>query len=122
MYKYLVVEEGEGEGCDYSIGCNQRWNVIDSHLPLEEFKKKAIAFAIFGGDANGNLETHGMSDENIVSDLRIVQLDNTTLHFVDMYEEREKLELESTNRIEEENKELRRRQYEKLRSEFGENT
>ena len=33
---YLVAERGYGEGCDYTIGCNQRWSIEEFDGNLEE--------------------------------------------------------------------------------------
>ena len=36
MNQYLICETGYGDGCDYTIGCNQRWRIEDFDGNLEE--------------------------------------------------------------------------------------
>ena len=37
MPKYLVVMKGEGEGCDYTIGCNMLYKIVESERCLSDF-------------------------------------------------------------------------------------
>jgi hypothetical protein len=30
MKRYILLERGNGEGCDYTIGCNQRWTIFEA--------------------------------------------------------------------------------------------
>jgi len=36
---YLVAERGYGDGCDYTIGCNQRWEIQEFDGDLEAATK-----------------------------------------------------------------------------------
>ena len=38
----IVVMSGEGEGCDYTIGCNLRIDYIDDHIDNEKYLDELI--------------------------------------------------------------------------------
>jgi len=40
--KYLVLLEGVGEGCDYTIGCNKNWEEMDLSDDIKEAKTQAV--------------------------------------------------------------------------------
>lgn len=49
--KYLVLETGFGEGCDYTIGCNMRWDVVElDACTIEEAHAYFTRCALYGGD------------------------------------------------------------------------
>ena len=49
MKRYILLERNEGEGCDYTIGCNQRWSFFRA-----ESKEKAIEHVIGAKPTNGD--------------------------------------------------------------------
>ncbi len=117
--KYLILEKGFGEGCDYSIGCNQRWKLVESDLPFEQFKHQTIKYALFGGDTCADLSQYtGCSDE--IDKLVIVEL--PSFYEVDLDRERsnykeifQAAELQAAL-------EHKRKVYERLKEELGEVT
>ncbi len=40
MAYYIVIMKGEGEGCDYTIGCNMKYKFVDSNLSLADLAVK----------------------------------------------------------------------------------
>jgi hypothetical protein len=47
MPKFLVVRKGEGEGCDYTIGCNMEYHIIEC-ASLEEAIRQSVDLCVFG--------------------------------------------------------------------------
>jgi hypothetical protein len=39
---YIFLLNGSGCGCDYTIGCNQTWKIVDSPIPLTEERIQEI--------------------------------------------------------------------------------
>ncbi len=116
--KYLVLEKGEGQGCDYTIGCNQRWKIIESDLPYEQFRNRCVKYAVFGGDANANPKDYtGVCTDNKIVELHIIEL--PTLLTTDMeyaYSFYESIINEGKVGDEQQRK---RELYRKLKAEFG---
>lgn len=116
--KYLILEKGEGYGCDYTIGCNQRWKVVESDLPYEEFKNRCVKYALFGGDADANWEDYSeISDEQSVVELHILQISDIST--VDLDEEKDYYRKLFNERLQEILREEKIREYHKLKSELN---
>ena len=116
--QYLILEKGNGHGCDYTIGCNQRWKVVESDLPYEQFKYRCIKYALFGGDADANWEDYcGLCDENQVAELHIIEL--PTLLTVDLEAAREYFNNIYSEETKQALKEDKLKQFYKLKEELG---
>ena len=66
---YFLLIQGSGNGCDYTIGCNQTWKIIDSPKPLTEERLQDIMVE--------TCEYYG--DENIDS-ISVVEASSFKLH------------------------------------------
>lgn len=111
MNKYLVIIEGEGEGCDYTIGCNIRWDFYDAES-LEDLKEQIIKRWYSYEDAK---EEEYYAPEIGVGKAIIVQAD---LHCeMDDIHEIALKRVEKTISDERDSKE--KKEYERLKKKFG---
>jgi len=77
--KYIILEKGRGEGCDYTIGCNQRWEIVDHDGDVNLLVEKYTKMGIYGGDETGNPEDYNKIDDyytgGLVVELIIISVD-----------------------------------------------
>ena len=56
--KYLVLERGFGEGCDYTIGCAQRWRIVEFDGEIGAATNFFMRQALYGDDEDGKPEDY----------------------------------------------------------------
>lgn len=116
--KYVILHKGFGEGCDYTIGCNMRYDIIEFDGDIEELKHSYTMEALFG-DEDANPEDYNkirdMSGQ--ISELIIIPI--TEQIVINMHKARKD---HSDFCDELENKEHNIKElaeYERLRTKFG---
>lgn len=78
MNQYLICETGYGDGCDYTIGCNQRWRIEDFDGNLEEATKYFTNKLIINEEEDYYIEKGILpkfSTEGSVAEMLVVPLD-----------------------------------------------
>ena len=60
--KLLILKAGFGEGCDYTIGCNQTWKVEDFEGTIKEAEDHYTKLGIYSGDIEGTPEGYARID------------------------------------------------------------
>jgi hypothetical protein len=78
--KFLVVEKGTGEGCDYTIGCNMSYDIVESDDSIEVLAARLAEDAVFHGEKD-DYECRRVSShtENSIRELIVVPMDNAVI-------------------------------------------
>jgi hypothetical protein len=101
---FVVLLTGQGEGCDFTIGCNRCWRDLRAATWEEAL---AEVPAVLQGFGEPQVATATILHVVAAQDFPVASW-------------RQLQEAEQARRDQEAQKELRRRQYEELRREFGE--
>ena len=100
--RWLVLLQGQGVGCDYTIDCNKTWKQVEADSELEAVAKATALL--------GDFREPAIEEAMLVPMCNIVRLDLNS--YYDEQEARQKAaEVEAQERH-------RRRMYEELKREF----
>jgi len=112
--RYIALLIGRGEGCDYTIGCNQTWIT----LKADTMQKAIEECKVYDDDEDGRTIVDYHTRENELELATIIEVSDE-VDFLKIHdkleEEREAQEAEEEEKL---NKEERRELYEDLREEF----
>ena len=110
--KFLVCQKQPGEGCDYTIGCGMRYDIVEA-----DSKEEVIENIIF---PEGRDEYCALEDDNAIDELLVINITNSEIVTeVDLWElkgevieEREKEKRDSERQSDE-------AEFERLRKKLG---
>lgn len=110
--KYLILEKG-----NETHDASRNWKLVESPLPYEQFRMQCVKYALYGGDHEAMPSNYsgvycGLSELHIVElpTLLTTNLVQAVQHFQDIHDS---IDME-------EDLKRKRRQFEKLRLELGE--
>lgn len=107
--KYLVAIAGEGEGCDYTIGCNMNYEIVEAKS-IEEVIEKVVW-------PDGKDEYSRLEGEIPLAEILIVPADK--LFRVDVVALKRKIFLDKEKRKQEEKDASERATYDALKKKYG---
>jgi hypothetical protein len=112
MIKFLVLLEGYGQGCDYTIDCNKKWIWIEAESREQAIKKVVedwygVAYHV------RDYESHSIKDIQMIPVSEVIDLGSYCLQEQDR---KNKIELDKATK---EREQKERAEYERLQKKFG---
>lgn len=119
--KYVILKKGFGEGCDYTIGCNMAWDVVELVGPVKACVELTIRECLYGGDENGTPEEYDkITDmDGQVAVLKIISIETNEIFDIDMDKEREKHNKYHDEKEKNKSELAERSTYERLKKKYG---
>jgi hypothetical protein len=112
--RYLIAEQQEGEGCDYTIGCGMRFYFEDFDGPLDEAVKHFTTKIAY---PDGEEEGLAIDGDNALAEVWIVPADGAVaLDLAAIREADKKMRAEAKKREKEASEKA---EFERLRQKFG---
>ena len=109
MKKFMVMQKQHGYGCDYTIGCGMRFDVMEA-----ESKEALIEEIIF---PDGRDECSAVEGDSELKELLVVEMDS--VESVDLSKFKELVDDIKEERYRREKDEEDRKEYERLQEKFG---
>ena len=116
--KYAILEKGFGEGCDYTIGCNMRWKIIEFDGDIEDLKHKCTMYSLFGGDANADPKDYSRIDDMSGQSSELIIIPITEEITIDLDRAREEHNDRRDEEARQKEEERDRKEFERLKEKF----